>query len=55
MSGIMGLRCCICKQELRSSMGYFYGACVKCAKKAIDTAAKKTKTLEVKDDTDPEC
>ena len=32
--------CVICKQQARSSMGYFYGACMNCAKKAIDTAAK---------------
>ena len=51
----MGLRCCICKQELTIPMGFTYGACDKCAKTAIATAAKKTKTLEVKNDTDPEC
>ena len=39
----MNLKCCICRTELTVPMGYTYGACKLCAKKAIDTLAKKTK------------
>ena len=38
-------KCRICKNELTVPMGYNWGACDRCAKKAIDTASKKATVL----------
>ena len=33
--------CCICGKVLQVSDGYFYGACVQCARQVINIASQK--------------